>query len=331
MSKSSVVARVLAGDRLECQIVSPRGKKLTLAGTTADVEPKTIDGAATLQGNRALVHNAWAFAKFTYLTVNLPSAEEQKGAQKRAKAHREVAEWITDLADDLGRTTTGGWCSGCFTDANHRKVKDPAGPFSAYLCSNCGSPTLPCAAPGCDNMAICGQGAIRLPHYCAEHRHEIPGFAKADRKIDTLQDYPEFLKYDKANLSRAGKVVGVALSAVVLATPAALAAAPAIGGAVGTLIGGYSGAAATSYGLALLGGGSVAAGGLGMAGGAMVVAALGGSVGGVLGASIANAYLCEDKSFHIEVLQDGQGVPVVVCNGFLSESEIGRASCRERV
>lgn len=182
---------------------------------------------------------------------------------------------------------------------------------------------MPCAGPGCENMAICGRGAIRLPHYCAEHRHEIPSFAKADRKLDTLADYAEFLQYDKANLNRAGKVVGVALSALALATPAALAAAPAIGGAVGTLVGGYSGAAATSYGLALLGFGSVAAGGLGMAGGAMVVTALGGALGGVLGASVANAYLREDKSFHIELLQDGQGVPVVVCNGFLSESGTG--------
>ena len=99
--------------------------------------------------------------------------------------------------------------------------------------------------------------------------------------------------------------------------------APAIGGAVGTLVSSYSGAAATSYGLALLGGGSLAAGGLGMAGGALVVAALGGALGGALGASVANAYLREDKSFHIDLLQEGQGVPVVVCDGFLSEGGTG--------
>lgn len=319
MSKSTVVARVLVGDRLECRIESRRGAELRLTGTTADVEPQTIDGAAQFRDNRALVHNAWAFAKFTYLKVNLPSEKEQKGAEKRASAHQEIAEWIADLADDLGRTTRGGWCSACFTDAEHRKVKDPAGPLPAYLCRNCGSPTLPCAGPGCENMAVCGRGAVRLPHYCAEHRHEIPGFAKSDRKIDTLEGYSEFLEYDKANLSRASKLAGAAISAVAIATPAALAAAPAIGGAVGTLVGGYSGAAATSYGLALLGGGALAAGGLGMAGGALAVAALGGALGGALGASVANAYLREDKSFRIDLLQAGEGVPVVVCDGFLSE------------
>ncbi len=45
MSKSSVVARVLDGDRLECQVVSPRGERLTLTGTTTDVEPTDRRGS----------------------------------------------------------------------------------------------------------------------------------------------------------------------------------------------------------------------------------------------------------------------------------------------
>jgi hypothetical protein len=60
-----------------------------------------------------------------------------------------------------------------------------------------------------------------------------------------------------------------------------------------------------------------------MAGGTIVVSAIGGALGGALGASVTNAYVREDKSFHIEMLQGGQGVPVVVCNGFLSESGRG--------
>ena len=45
---------------------------------------------------------------------------------------------------------------------------------------------------------------------------------------------------------------------------------PVIGGYIGNLAG-FSGAAATSYGLAFLGGGSLAAGGFGMAGGSFVL------------------------------------------------------------
>jgi Protein of unknown function (DUF726) len=320
--RSTVVTRVLKGDRLECQVVSPRGEKLALTGNTSDVEPE-VEGSAAFQGNRALVHNAWAFAKFTYLKVNLPSQEEQKNAEKRARAHQKVAEWITELADDLAGARKQGWCSSCFADTEHLKVKRPVGQLPAYLCMNCGSPTLPCAGPRCHNMAVRERGAIRVPRYCAEHRHEIPGFEKADHKMGVLGDYPEFLKYDKPNLSRTTKLAGFGLAGLAAGAPAALLAAPAIGGAVGTLIGGYTGAAATSYGLALLGGGSLAAGGLGMAGGTIVVTAIGGTLGGALGASVTNAYVREDKSFHIEMLQGGQGVPVVVCNGFLSESGTG--------
>lgn len=322
MSKSNAVARVLDGNRLECQVESPKGEVLKLTGKTTDVEPK-ISGPTALATNRALGHNAWAHAKFTYLKVNLPSKDEQKGAEKRAKAHLEVAEWITDLIDDLERTTKGGWCSACFVDTDHQKVRNPPGPLPAYLCSNCGSPTLPCADPRCGNMAIRAQGAIRAPRFCAEHRHEISGFEKADDSIDSLADYEEFLDYDQTNLGRSTKIVGFGVAALATGGAAAYVAAPAIGGAVGSMVGGYSGAAASSYGLAFLGGGSLAAGGLGMAGGTVAVAALGGALGGALGASVTNAYVREDKSFHIELLQDGDGVPVVVSNGFLSESGSG--------
>jgi hypothetical protein len=88
------------------------------------------------------------------------------------------------------------------------------------------------------------------------------------------------------------------------------------------MFGGFSGAAATSHGLALLGGGSLAAGGLGVAGGTTVVTAVGAAVGGTLGASVSNAYLREDKSFRIELLRPGKGgVPVIVANGFLTEGD----------
>ncbi|MEV6392440.1 hypothetical protein [Nocardia xishanensis] len=56
-------------------------------------------------------------------------------------------------------------------------------------------------------------------------------------------------------------------------------AAPAIAGAYGALVLGYSGAVATSAGLAAIGGGSIAAGGLGMAGGAALITGFSGAVG----------------------------------------------------
>ena len=64
-------------------------------------------------------------------------------------------------------------------------------------------------------------------------------------------------------------------------------AAPAIGAAVGGTVFGLYGAAATSAGLAALGGGSLAAGGLGMAGGTAVISAAGGLLGLGVGAGAA--------------------------------------------
>lgn len=331
MPKPTVVARLLEGDRLQCQISSPWGLTLTLAGSTTDVEPEVIEGAEQLSGNRALVDNAWAFAKFTHLKVSLPSPEEQKRAEQLADAHHATAEWLADLADDVTHETASGWCSGCFAAAEHRKVRMPAGRLPAYVCSNCGSGTLPCAGPGCDNMAVRGRGGVRLPRYCAEHRHDIPGFEKAQTTIDSLSDYEEFLEFDKPNLSRMTKLVGVSLAGLAVGGPFGTIASEAIGGAVGTLVGGYTGAAASSYGLALLGGGSLAAGGIGMAGGTLVVAGCSAALGGALGASVTNAYIREDSSFHIEMLRGGSGVPVVVCNGFLSESGKGWGEWKEIV
>lgn len=316
------VARILERDRLECQIKSPRGKKLTLTGAVLDVEP-SAEGSEELQSNRALLHNAWAYAKNTYLKVSLPTLDEQHRADRRARTHKRIAEWITDLADDITDLTRWGWCSDCFTYAVHQKSKRPTGRFAPYLCGTCGSPTVPCGGLGCMNMAARTRSGVRLPAFCAEHRHEIPSFTRAEEKIDSLVDYGQFLRYDKPNLTTITQLAAVGIVGLALGIPAAFFAAPAIGGAIGTLLSSYSGAAATSWGLALLGGGSLAAGGLGMAGGTMVITALGGALGGGLGAWVTNAYVREDKSFRVEMLKGGTAVPVIVCNGFLSEGSHG--------
>lgn len=225
-----------------------------------------------------------------------------------------------DLSDEH---TDPRWCSSCIEQQTHRQANRPLVHLPAYVCDGCGTPTISCAIPGCKHMAVRGSRAVKLPQYCAEHRHEIPGFEKANQKMGDLTDYETFLEYEAVNARRASRTVGAAVAALPFVAGLAFMAAPAIGGAIGTLAGGYSGAAATSYGLATLGGGSLAAGGLGVAGGTMVVTITGGAVGSALGASVANAYLREDKSFHIEFLQGGDGTPVIISSGFLNEGSKG--------
>jgi hypothetical protein len=85
---------------------------------------------------------------------------------------------------------------------------------------------------------------------------------------------------------RWGRVAAVSVAGLALGVVTMGAAAPLIGAAVGGSFG-LSGAAATSAGLAALGGGSVAAGGFGMAGGTALLAGIGGL--GAAGAAAAGS------------------------------------------
>lgn len=345
----SIHAHVVNGTLLRVEVISDQGAKLALMGELTELEGAvdTSDASTrvdSLASNPSLRSNMWAYAKAWHAAqtisntdaLSIADPEEQKAAlkllekarriaQRQADSFEKTAQWIADVADDVSALDIqDGWCSSCFIKSEHRKSNRPAGQLPVYVCQSCGSATLPCVAIGCVNMAVRERGAITIPQFCAEHRHDVPGFEKAQGTFGDLHDYEEYLEYEKPNLNMGIKVaVGSAL-AVGVAIPLALLAAPAVGGVVGSmgLFGGFSGAAATAHGLALIGGGSLAAGGLGMAGGTAVVTAVGAAVGGALGASVSNAYLEEDKSFRIELLRPGNGgVPVVVANGFLTDGE----------
>lgn len=336
-------AYVIEGTRLRVEVESDQGATLSLVGDLTDLEPDTEVGGV-LDSNRALRSNMWSYAKTWYASLmtsnegalSLTDPEEQKSglkllddarkaAAKQAEEYASAARWIADVADDVSLLDVEhGWCSSCFVKTEHRKSNRPVGQVSAFVCQGCGSTTLPCVAVGCENMAVRDRGAIRIPQFCAEHTHAIPDFEAAQGTFGQLHDYEEFLVYAKPDLNKVAKIAVGSAVAIGVAAPMALVAAPAIGGALGSLglFGGFSGAAASAHGLALLGGGAVATGGLGMAGGTAVVAAVGAAVGGALGASVSNAYLREDKSFRIELIRPGTGgVPVIVANGFLTEGK----------
>jgi len=282
-------------------------------------EPTVIDSDLDLQTNRSVVSNAWAFALQERQRRLSRSEEKRKSYKLRAAHHHKVATRIAELVDRPSLDVKTAWCSSCLEFSGHARVKVPLEWAPARLCRSCGAPTVECPAPSCAAMADRGVAKVRLPHFCAMHRHEIPSFEKAGRQLESLGEWQLMVDFEKPNLARGTRILsGAGLGLATLAT-AGFAAAPAIGGAVGSMLGGYSGAAATSYGLALLGGGSVAAGGLGMAGGAAVVTVVGGALGGGLGAKAMNDYVGEDKSFRIEEHKSGPGVPVIFASGFLTE------------
>ena len=272
---------------------------------------------------QALVAAVERFAEHEHGQRRTRNAEKRRHHAKEAAKWRTVAEDVGALVGDLGDTTENGWCSDCLTESSHRlsRTKTKFG-TRRYVCTACGSPTGVCDVPRCRNFADRGGAPSERSRFCAEHRHDIPSFEKLSVAVASLDQYLPWLEFEQFNARRFSTIAAASVAGVAVVGPLAFVAAPAIGGALGAYSG-LAGAAATSHGLALLGGGSVAAGGFGMAGGTAVVTAAGVGLGGASGASVANAYVGSDKSFGFEKLCDGGATTVIVANGFLSERTTG--------
>ena len=301
--------------------------EVVATGTGLDDSEPAVSGSSELKDNVALMALLLGYAANELYYRRLRSEEKRKSRREAADVEHKDARALADMVEKLGERTVREWCSGCFSKAARREVRAAVRPRT-YLCAECGTPTVDCAVPGCSHHAVIRPRARITLRYCAEHTHAIPGFDKLDMKIPTLGDYRDFLEHEVVNAERLTKVAGGTIGAAAVIAPMALFAAPAIGAALGgSMIGGsLTGAAATSHGLAMLGGGAIATGGLGMAGGTAVVAATGTAIGGALGATTASAYTEADKSFAIELVRPGVGTPVVFATGFLTE---GRSSWAE--
>ncbi len=332
MGRAEITYRPAGREQFVCTVLTSTGATLELSGAIGDLSPH-IDGDAALRGNLALVTNAWAYATHEFQYRRVRAEEKRKSLRKQAGHHEATAVAIADLVVNLGVEYREGWCSVCFSRTLHWRVDRMPIPPPAYLCDACGSPTSRCVAPHCKNMAVRGVALARLPRYCAEHRHQIPGFNKLGQRLATIDQYKQWLEHDKRNLAKTTRLVGGSVVAAAVVGPAAFFGAGAIGGIIGSswLGGSLSGAAATSHGLAMLGGGSVAAGGFGMAGGTVVVAVVGAGLGGAIGANTTAAYVGNDKSFRIEKLRDGFGPSVLLANGFLTEGQDGWGSWRRLI
>jgi len=295
--------------------------ELVARGTDPLDGDPAVTGSPELAGNVALVALLLGYAANELAYRRSRSPEKRASHRKAADVERNDVLALADLVVRLGDSAVSAWCSGCFSETEHRYVRGADRPKRTYLCQACGTPTVGCAVPGCSHHAVIRPSARVTLCYCAEHRHEIPGFAKLDATIPTLGDYRDFLKHEVRNAAHITKVAGGTIGIAAVVAPMAFFAAPAIGAALGSSVlgGSLTGAAATSHGLAMLGGGAVASGGLGMAGGTVVVTATGTALGGALGATTLSAYTGADRSFAIELVRPGVGNPVVFTTGFLTE------------
>ena len=295
--------------------------ELSIEGKGLDDTEPVFVGAKQFRDNIALMALLLGYAA-NELAFRRSRSKEKKESHERAAAHeRKEALALADMITRLERESTKAWCSGCFSLSGRHRVQGASRPAETWLCDACGTSTVGCAVPRCKHHAVIGPRAKVNLAYCAEHQHDIPSFEKLEATIPTLADYEDFLRFEVRNAKRITQVTGGMIGAAVVVAPMALLAAPAVGAALGSsaLGGSLTGAAATSHGLAMLGGGAIAQGGLGMAGGTMVVTATGTALGGALGASTMSSYIAADPSFRIEKVREGVGTPVVFATGFLTQ------------
>lgn len=311
---------------------SQRFIELSVTEVTTDTAPQLV-GDDEYQANQALVGNLLNYGSHEHAARQASDEERRTSNAKAAKRFSAAALQIAEYANLGGYKTRKGWCSSCFELTDHREVDGNFVP-AVHLCLSCGETMSLCAAPGCRHLARRPHGTIRVRPFCAEHRHELRSFAKSSRTYDSLDTVDDLRTFESKNLRGITRTVAVAGVGVAVIAPMTLLAAPAIGGALGAsgLIGpALSGAAASGHGLAFLGGGTLAAGGFGMAGGTAVVAATGAALGGTMGALTASAYLQDDKSFRIEKLREGVGIPVLVASGFHTEGQTGWSNWKKTI
>ena len=311
-----------------CEFSDDVGLVITVDWSAGETQAKVTPDGLPAQAAVAAVER---HAAHEYERRRTRDSEKREHHEKEAARWLEVASDVAELLSDLTETTEHGWCSDCLTESDHRLAasKSRFG-IRRYICTTCGSPTGRCDVPRCRNFADRGGGPSERARFCAEHAHEIPSFEKLTAPVDSLEDYRPWLEFERFNAKKVSTIAAMSMAGVAIVGPLAFIAAPAVGGAIGAY-GGLSGAAATSHGLAVLGGGSLAAGGLGMTGGTAVVTAAGVGLGGASGASVARAYVRSDKSFDFEKVADGGTTTVIFANGFLSEGTSGWGDWRRIV
>ena len=303
-----------------CQLIGALGPLVTVTLRDGTTEIEVASDRLPMQAAVAAVAQ---YASHEYARRRTRDEKKRRHHVKEASKWRDSAEETGALLYDLTDTAENGWCSDCLTKADHRLAGSRT-KFRTrrYVCTSCGSPTGWCDVPRCRNFADRGGGPDQSDRFCAEHKHEIPSFEKLTAQVAALDGYVAWLEFERFNARRFTTIAVATVAGIAVVGPLAFVAAPAIGGALGVWTGLY-GAAATSHGLALLGGGALATGGYGMAGGVAVVTAAGVGLGGASGASVANAYVRTDKSFGFERIADGDETTVIFANGFLSEGKTG--------
>jgi hypothetical protein len=254
---------------------------------------------------------------------SIGDAVSSENLDKIKDAYSEGVKYVGNKVDELsdnyidsGLENLESYCSWCFE--KHGVVLKEKSSLSRniYVCSGCGNEVVKCRA--CNNKAkyssneeVSKEVNLWSNNFCAVHEGVIASFERLNWKLKSIAEYGSIVDRDDRNYKKIATTAAYTVGGAALIAPLALAAAPAIGGAIGTSVFGYTGAAASSSGLALLGGGATAAGGYGMAGGIAVLTATGTALGGRYGAVISNSYYGDIDEFKIVRAKPGISPAIV--------------------
>lgn len=261
------------------------------------------------------------------INENIPTDVKNKVniiTENTKKTVNENVGYISDKYLDSDLEAIESFCSWCFE--KHICVIKEKNNMSrnVYICNGCGKEIVKCRS--CNNKAKYSSVKDKdigmwSTNFCAVHEGAIAKFETLNNSLEYITDYKTIVERDQSNYKKIGRTAAFTIGGVAIIAPLALAAAPVIGGAIGTSILGLGGAAATNAGLATLGGGALAAGGAGMAGGVAVVTAVGSALGGRYGAVISNSYFGDVDGFDIVEIQAGEEPAVICIDGFLTEKD----------
>jgi len=264
------------------------------------------------------------------ISDNIPEDILNKTSEFTNNAKKIVNDNIENISDqyiDSGLEVINSYCSWCFEKHTCTLKEKNSLIRNIYTCDGCGHEVVKCRA--CENKAKYTNQSnendesigMWSSNFCAVHEGTIAKFETLALSLENIDDYKMIVERDEKNYKKIGTTAAYSIGGAAIIAPLTLAAAPAIGGAIGTSLLGYSGAAATSAGLATLGGGALAAGGAGMAGGVAVLTAAGSALGGKYGAIISNSYFGDIDGFEIVKVKSGNEPAVICIDGFLTEGD----------
>ncbi|MYL28165.1 MULTISPECIES: DUF726 domain-containing protein [Halomonadaceae] len=280
------------------------------------------------------------FQKFRDKVTDAASQWKEQASEWAESASEYVesaAEGVGELFDSKLHETGPNYCSWCWEKHACTPVESSNFSRNVYRCDGCGNEIVKCRA--CNNYAkfrntaeVEGQtdadGNTRETEpefpwgwenqFCAVHSGTVANFEHLNDTLGEITEFKPIFEREGRNFRTISTTAAGMVGSAAIIAPLAVVAAPAAGAAVGSFYG-LSGAAATSKGLAVLGGGAVASGGWGMAGGVGVVTATGAALGGKQGGALANGYFGDVDGFDTEKLKDGDGPTVICINGFLTE------------